>query len=745
MEARRGNFRYLNREGQWLDFLWSGLEVSSGGALQLLTSPALSDQSAARPIADEAPQAPGGVAVDDTGRVFYSIPNENRVVARGGCDPLEQPLGCLTEGLGLEPLSAPRGLLVLRKPGRLVVADSGNDRLLFFDLKDFVLREVRGMTDLAAWPEKANSPSRFRKPWALAADEDDSDLYVLDAGNRRVLKFARTGEPDAAFLNRVRQSGLLSRPGALAVSGRGDAARVFVSDLDANVIYVFKASGEPVLDYNGWPVTISRPGMGNVLALATSETRLYVGDNDGLRILAFVMFDDYPFSGEAARFRGHVTALAVDAHAGALLVQTEGSPQPLRLELTGAYLGSGVLWSKAITAGPPPVNWHRLRASVSKMAGAHVEFYYAISDLATRPSPDIAAENPFNAADWHALPRDVEDFLLAGAAGAYLYVGARFLSDRTGTPRLMQMRADFDAESYTQYLPAIYREPSQQAQFIRGDASKAFLADAQRVTFLKRVLSLFQGLFEDIEDEADALEHYFDAHAVPPDALAWLATWLAVEIEQGEPEARIRDNIASAFQRYRWRGTVEGLRLALLEEAGVHAVITEPISAATFLAMTGGGGAPTTAAPQLGLGTHLTAMEPGGAVLGGTDVLSTAVLNRSYLITDAQFGRPLFDESAWQFVVEVLRGEVGTEAKLRAVREIIEREKPAHTMYRLEVIDSALRVGAQARVGVDTLVAGTHGPTPLGHGRERNGLRLGGNATPRVGVSRLGDDLKLSS
>ena len=151
------------------------------------------------------------------------------------------------------------------------------------------------------------------------------------------------------------------------------------------------------------------------------------------------------------------------------------------------------------------------------------------------------------------------------------------------------------------------------------------------------------------------------------------------------------------------------------------------------------GGGNSVAGAQLGMGTHLPSMEPGGAVLG-----STAQINHSYLITDAQFGEPLFAGAAWQFVVEVYRSEVNTDERLRLLKEIIEREKPAHTMYRLELIESKMRAGFQARTGVDTIISGTSGPTALGLDG-RVGLRLGGPSPLRIGTSRLGDDLKILS
>jgi hypothetical protein len=100
----------------------------------------------------------------------------------------------------------------------------------------------------------------------------------------------------------------------------------------------------------------------------------------------------------------------------------------------------------------------------------------------------------------------------------------------------------------------------------------------------------------------------------------------------------------------------------------------------------------------------------------------------------------LFEGTAWQCVIEIYRHEVGTAARLQLVKDVIEREKPAHTMYRLALIDPTMRVGAQTRIGIDAIVSGTAGPTPLGSGI---GISLAGPLPARIGSSILGKDLKL--
>lgn len=68
---------------------------------------------------------------------------------------------------------------------------------------------------------------------------------------------------------------------------------------------------------------------------------------------------------------------------------------------------------------------------------------------------------------------------------------------------------------------------------------------------------------------------------------------------------------------------------------------------------------------------------------------------------DAEFGEALFSEVAYQFSVLVYRSQLGCDQTLVRLRDVIEQEKPAHASYHLCVIEPLLRVGFQARVGVE--------------------------------------------
>src|SRR5262245_26156581 len=117
MDSPRRNFRYLNREGRWLDFHSSGLELVDGGRLRLRASPLLVATNGAgaaklesRPVA-----APSGVASASQGRSFYTVPERNELWRKDPCHPEFELVRCITEREGLGPLSAPRGLVVLER------------------------------------------------------------------------------------------------------------------------------------------------------------------------------------------------------------------------------------------------------------------------------------------------------------------------------------------------------------------------------------------------------------------------------------------------------------------------------------------------------------------------------------------------------------------------------------------------------------------------------------------------------
>ena len=131
------------------------------------------------------------------------------------------------------------------------------------------------------------------------------------------------------------------------------------------------------------------------------------------------------------------------------------------------------------------------------------------------------------------------------------------------------MLVEYNHATYLEHLPAIYLN-----QLACGD-------------FLLRLLSLVESLFKDVEASIEDLSKLFDPLIAPKEFLPWLAGWLALELDEDWDEQTARQIIASAFEMYGRRGTVEGLGEALRLFAGVNAIIEEPILTAAWWALPG--------------------------------------------------------------------------------------------------------------------------------------------------------------
>src|SRR5262249_10564649 len=101
-----------------------------------------------------------------------------------------------------------------------------------------------------------------------------------------------------------------------------------------------------------------------------------------------------------------------------------------------------------------------------------------------------------------------------------------------------------------------------------------------------------------------------------------------------------------------------------------------------------------------GFTTMLAPASASGAILDSTAVLDASNINDP----GDPFGAALFEDVAYRFCVEVNAGELTRAGALAAVRAVIAREKPAHTVCELCIVQPRMRVGSQARVGFDSVI-----------------------------------------
>jgi len=734
-------YLYLNRDGHWPGFKRQGLIRREDGALELMPRPLLTGTVPQSVKTAGAPSGPSGIAVDADGTVYFSDPAAQRIRQIVGCDGNVCPLSCLGGHDG-QPgrFSTPRGLVLLKNRRGLFAADSRNHRVQAIDPETGQLLAVLGQPSAAA-TDPSSAPGRLNTPWGLAADSENS-IYVLDYGNARVQKWNATGDLVDTFRENVLASHMLTHPVDVCAATVGGAIWIFVVEASSpSQVFVFDVNGNPVTTPTGTALTIGAGTLQSPLGVAASDSVLYVGDNQARRIFQFSFGESPAWVSEAHGYDGPVAALGLDGK-GNLWVHAGTTEAPLQLVSDAAYAEKGYLWSDSpIHLDHPQVEWQRLKAELAPLAdNTHVEFLVFTSDDAGGgPQISGSSADPLSDSKWrqraHPPATDLDDIYVGAKPATYLWVAAQFSGDGSATPVLSQIRVQFDRDSYLDDLPVIYRD------------------DIQCGDFLLRLLSLFESMYQDVEDEIGAMPALFDAKATPEGFLGWLAEWLGLELDENWSPGKRRRILGEIFELYAQRGTASGLRRTLKLFAGVDAVIEEPILNAAWWALPAVpesccdscaseavAGWEHTQNSILGFTTMLAPAHPQGAVVG-----TSAVLDQSHLITVDEFGAPLFSDVAYQFSVLVYRGQVMCADVLPRVRALIEQEKPAHTTYQLCIVEPRMRVGFESRLGIDSVVGGPSRSLSLGDAQALGeDTVLGGAVATRVGHSRLGQSTRLS-
>ena len=204
------------------------------------------------------------------------------------------------------------------------------------------------------------------------------------------------------------------------------------------------------------------------------------------------------------------------------------------------------------------------------------------------------------------------------------------------------------AKPYTDHLydslPAIYR---------RED----------KTGFLYRMLSLFGEILAEVEDTVDGIHNHLSPVRAPPEFLPWLASWVALVLDETWPIDKRREHISKAVDLYKWRGTVRGIKTFVEIYTGMVPDIIEAFRSGW----------------QVGVRSTV-----------GVDT-------KIYELTE--------DVHCFSVVVHSL-DELTSEQKQK-IRNIIESEKPAHTKVLHYVwVVRFWQIGVDSTVGVNTRVGG---------------------------------------
>ncbi|WP_413796691.1 phage tail protein I [Streptomyces iranensis] len=341
---------------------------------------------------------------------------------------------------------------------------------------------------------------------------------------------------------------------------------------------------------------------------------------------------------------------------------------------TDAYVTSGSYLTALIDSGISRCRWHRVRLDAEVPAGTAAAVEIVVSE-----------DGRYDESDWQASAPGVTDFLVDQPPGRFLRLRLRLSGDGGSTPVLRRIRLDFPRVTSADLLPPAFRE------------------DPAADDFTERFLSLFDATLAQLDRVIERYPSLLDPAGVPDRALPWLAGLLGLSFEAGWDARTRRALLAAAPELYRRRGTPWALREAVRIVFGVAPVVDElaadrrwaHLRAAQDQARGTDQGRDTDQArgTDQGLGAiRLFGRSASRFRVGGT-ALGAAPLRA--------FGAPdsdPFTAHAHRFRLLLPAGS----ADATALRRLVERQAPAHTVGSVRTGGAGFVVGSRSTVGVDT-------------------------------------------
>ena len=391
----------------------------------------------------------------------------------------------------------------------------------------------------------------------------------------------------------------------------------------------------------------------------------------------------------------------------------------------------GSYFSAALDSAIDDCTWHRveLRGCVPEGCSIAVRATTATIELTDAELADLddSAWTPAVLATGGMPSR--WDALLRCPPGRFLWLWLELRGDGFATPCLDAALVEYPRISLRRYLPAV------------------FGADPVSADFTDRFTALFDASLRSIEKRLDTQAALFDPLSTPArgldghaDFLGWLASWIGVAMARDWPEERRRRYLKAAASWYAKRGTPEGLHGQLLLLLGLDRAAQgckdtrsqrcRPGPVPRCVPLPLNCGAPplaTAAAPPPLILEHFKLRRwlfAGSSRLGDDSVLwGERIVNRSRLGGPSGCGNAQADASRLigtpdpyhdpllvhanrisLFVPACVKSRPADE---RALRQLLATEVPAHVAADIQFVEPRFRVGVQAMVGLDSVIART--------------------------------------
>ena len=603
----------------------------------------------------------------------------------------------------------------------------------------------------------ASERATLAQPWAPGslAFDGHGRLHVADAPNQRIDRFDARGRWERSFATP-------RRVWHVALDDR-DRLHALLADADALVAGT-GPGGATLWQWQG---------------LATPpEPELWRWDGEtatriDVRSDQLVGFAPLPLAVDA---QGRLRLPCTGGCASSALFDARGlCVRPEQQALAPLYRRQGTYWSQALDSAIDSCQWHRVELRGAIPVGCSVMLRTLSADIALEEAELALLDDAAWSAPLVATRMDPGarwDALVRSDPGRYLWLRLDLQGDGFDTPQLCAGLVEFPRISLRRYLPAVFG-----AEPVSADFTDRFAAifDASLRSIEGR-LDTQAALFEPLSAPAEGQQGRTDF-------LSWLASWIGLVMERDWPEARRRRYLNEAAALYAQRGTPQGLRRQLLLLLGLdrsaaccpaerpqRRCLPRPLNC-------GPGPALVPAAPPALLLEHFKLRRwlfAGRGRLGDDSMLwGQRIVNRSQLggsareapagcgsrmldvshaavtgcsqpgglLAAAPRGTARANRSQLIATPDPLRDPLLVHANRisvfvpacvkqrpideRALRSLLSTEVPAHVQAQLIYVEPRFRVGVQAMVGLDSVIARTPQGVRLNATRDDAGQGLG--------------------
>lgn len=632
-----------------------------------------------------------GLAFDPWCRIYHSIPEKNHVerllwsnrrkanLAKALFDQTIEQVGDFNTQVTPTDVNHPTGLVVDNK-GRLFVADSGNHRVLIFDLMDSILLRTINVTGT---------------PTAMCTDGEMVFCLVEEVNDEhRVLFFTARSmpeklqfEPPAILSTGVPSDICVDQSGRLFLLYQANSldAFIFAADQDNQVIDAPFASAiaasadfelviarQPNADFLRYRVTKD-----SVSQLPHLQARHYDGRGIAIDPMGRVAYWSHQglMNATIARVKyqnqGRVICFRLDNNEmqrrwGRVFIDA-CLPHGTSLKL-GFIVSDESVPNQSISANPP-VNvgeFELIRPDLTPPLPSQIAIDSAqINQLVHKRSQNRELPWSFTEEQWRTFEAPVN-----AVPGRYLWVVIDLYGKSNVSPKIKNMRIEYPAVDLLRRLPRVFSE--------QGAASD----------FLHRYLTILNSNVDELDKRSQQRQILVDPLATPKAMLPWLSDLVGMELDQRWSEAAQRDILKQAIWLFKYRGTVAGIKKF------IEIYLQRDITLIEHFQVRGLGGAFVGESDALAANSILGAgFRIGGqlGVEGETDVnIEDAILKNAHKFSVIV---PLILNAEQQSVIE----------------HILNVHRPAHTLFDICSVDSGMRIGTGLHLGMTSVVGRSSG------------------------------------